>query len=119
VGFFATLTLIVIVSGAAISTVVLLWVGFATGSWVTFLAWKIVVASAWVLCIATVLTRVGFFRLQMLRAERERLAAENARVDPNAPPVPLPPQGDRPNGTGGNGGGPHSSLPQGERTEPA
>ncbi len=123
VGFFVTLILILIAASTLISSIVLVWVGFATGSWGAFLAFKIVVACGWVLCIATVLTRVGIFRMQMLRAEQARLAAQGAPESPSNALVPLPPPGSAPlshEGPGNNGGAPlPQSLPHNDRAEPA
>jgi hypothetical protein len=124
VGFFVTLILIVIAAGTLISTIVLVAVGLATGSWGAFLALKIVLASAWVLCIVTVLTRVGIFRMQMLRAERARQAAQAATETPSNAVVPLPPPGSPPEppheGSAGNGSPPlPQSLPHRDRPEPA
>jgi hypothetical protein len=80
VGFFATLVLMLIALGAAVTTIVLITVGAAEGDWKSFLlAWKWAVAGCWLGCIVTVLVRVAIFRWQMIRAE-QRAAEEKQRM---------------------------------------
>jgi hypothetical protein len=80
VGFFATLVLVFIALGAAVTTIVLITVGAANGDWQSYLlAWKWTVAGCWLGCIATVLVRIIIFRQQMIRAER-RAAEEKQRT---------------------------------------
>jgi uncharacterized membrane protein len=86
VGFFATLVLILIALGAAVTTIVLITVGAAAGDWKSYLlAWKWTVAGCWLGCIVTVLVRVGIFRAQMIRAE-QRAAEEEQRRQSSAKP---------------------------------
>jgi len=73
-GLFSGLVLLILVSGALISTVILLLVG-VSNIWI-----KVILGSTWVLCIATVLTRVWIFRYQMTREERK--AQEEAANQP-------------------------------------
>lgn len=87
-GFFSALTLIVLVAGTAISTLVLVIVGLAQGDWKAYiLPVKWILGSAWVASIITVLVRVSVFGVQ-----RQRQLAEVA--DSNEPPAtePEPPE---------------------------
>jgi hypothetical protein len=68
-GFFSGLVLLVLVSGALISTVVLLLVG----GWERSNIWiRAILGTTWVLCVFTVVVRVMIFRQQLARAEREQ-----------------------------------------------
>jgi hypothetical protein len=64
-GFFSGLTLMILVGGTVLATILI----FAIGGWnpFTILVWKWVVGTVWVLCIITVLVRIGIYRYQMLR----------------------------------------------------
>jgi hypothetical protein len=64
-GFFSGLTLMSLLGGTVLATILI----FAIGGWndFTILVWKWVVGTVWVLCIITVLVRVGIYRYQMLR----------------------------------------------------
>jgi membrane protein DedA with SNARE-associated domain len=76
-GFFVTIILLTIVTGTLISTLVLLIVGMAQGSWKEhLLSMKWVLGSAWVACIITVLIRLRIYKWQYDRA-RERRATED------------------------------------------
>jgi hypothetical protein len=134
VGFFVTLILILIAVGTFINTLVLVVVGLAQGNWTMYsLPMKIVLASAWVLCIATVLTRVAIFRMQMLRAERARQAAQAVHGESggaaggSSPPFevarplppPLPPPEASHEGSAGADSSSSRPLPRGDRPEPA
>ncbi len=135
VGFFVTLILILIAVGTFINTLVLIVVGLAQGNWTMYsLPMKIVLASAWVLCIATVLTRVAIFRMQQLRAERARQAAAQAAhgeggvaaggsatpFEATCPlPPPLPPPEASHEGSAGTDSSSARPLPRGDRPEPA
>jgi hypothetical protein len=134
VGFFVTLILILIAVGTFINTLVLVVVGLAQGNWTMYsLPMKIVLASAWVLCIATVLTRVAIFRMQMLRDERARQAAQAAHGEGGGTaggsatpseavcplPPPLPPPEASHEGSAGTDSSSARPLPRGDRPEPA
>jgi uncharacterized membrane protein len=85
VGFFATLVLVLIALGAAVTTIVLITIGAAQGDWQSYLlAWKWVVAGCWLGCIVTVLVRISIFRWQMVQAEQR--AAEEEQKRQSAPP---------------------------------
>jgi hypothetical protein len=72
-GFFITIILLTIVTGTAISTLVLLIVGIAQGDWKSHLiSTKVVLGSAWVACIITVLIRLKIFKWQHDRALRQQ-----------------------------------------------
>ena len=72
-GFFITLILLTIVTGTAISALVLLIVGIAQGDWQAHLtSTKVVIGSAWVACIITVLIRLRIYKWQYDRALRQR-----------------------------------------------
>jgi hypothetical protein len=76
-GFFVTLILLTIVTGTAITTLVLLIVGIAQGDWKAhLLSVKWVLGSAWVACIITVLVRLQIYKWQQERA-LERQATES------------------------------------------
>ena len=64
-GFFSGLTLMILLGGTVLATILI----FAIGGWndFTILVWKWVVGTVWVLCIITVLVRVAIYRYQMLR----------------------------------------------------
>jgi hypothetical protein len=70
-GFFAGLSLILILALTAVGTV-LVWVfGGWEALWHGWLI-RVILAIAWVLLITMVLVRIGVFRWQMLRAERQQ-----------------------------------------------
>ncbi len=72
VGFFITIILLTIVTGTAISTLVLLIVGIAQGDWKSHLiSTKVVLGSAWVACIITVLIRLKIFKWQQDRRQQD------------------------------------------------
>jgi len=72
-GFFITIILLTIVTGTAISTLVLLIVGIAQGDWKAHLiSTKVVLGSAWVACIITVLIRLKIYKWQHDRALRQQ-----------------------------------------------
>jgi hypothetical protein len=72
-GFFITIILLTIVTGTAITTLVLLIVGIAQGDWKEYkLSTKIVLGSAWVACIITVLIRLKIYKWQHDRALRQQ-----------------------------------------------
>jgi hypothetical protein len=74
-GFFVTIILLTIVTGTAISTLVLLIVGMAQGDWKEYLlSMKWVLGSAWVACIATVLVRLRIYKWQYDRAQARQAA---------------------------------------------
>jgi len=79
-GFFVTIILLVIVTGTAISTLVLLIVGIAHGDWKAhLLSVKWILGSAWVACIITVLIRLRIYKWQYDRAlERKKGETESA-----------------------------------------
>lgn len=81
-GFFVTLILLIIVTGTAISTLVLLIVGIAQGSWEAhLLSVKWILGSAWVACIITVLIRLRIFKWQHDRAIRQQQAEQQSGSD--------------------------------------
>lgn len=72
-GFFVTIILLIIATGTAISTLVLLIVGIAQGSWKEYLlSVKWILGSAWVACIITVLIRLRIYKWQYDRALRKQ-----------------------------------------------
>ena len=80
-GFFATLVLVLIALGAAVTTIVLITIGAAEGDWKSYLlAWKWTVAGCWLGCIVTVLVRLIIFRQQMIRAEQRAAAEEQEKM---------------------------------------
>ena len=91
-GFFAGLTLMTIAVGTAIATLVLVIVGWAVGNRTVYdFSVRWVLGIAWVLCIATVLTRIYIFRWQMKRRERAAAAAAQAANEPALPDANGPP----------------------------
>lgn len=88
-GFFATLILGVLFSAMVIATLVLLFMGVAKGQWDYYnLPIRFVLGIGWLLLMATVLTRVAIFRMQMLK-KRKLLGrkAPHADDDPDPPEV--------------------------------
>jgi FlaA1/EpsC-like NDP-sugar epimerase len=80
-GFFATIVLAMLTSAIVIASVVLLFMGISRGQWDYYSGpIKMVIGFGWVLLVATVLTRVSIFRMQMLK-KRERLGQKG----PHAP----------------------------------
>jgi hypothetical protein len=82
-GFFVTIILIVIVTGTAISTLVLLIAGIAQGNWEEYLlSVKWILGSAWVAFIITVLIRLRIYKWQHDRAmERRKEESETTAGD--------------------------------------
>lgn len=78
-GFFVTIILLIIAAGTVISTLVLLIVGIAQGSWKEYLlSVKWILGSAWVACIITVLIRLRIYKWQYDRAlERQKDAKDS------------------------------------------
>lgn len=72
-GFFATIVLTMLTSAIVIASLVLLFMGISRGQWDYYsFPIKMVIGFGWILLVATVLTRVSIFRMQMLK-KRERL----------------------------------------------
>jgi hypothetical protein len=72
-GFFVTIILLIIVTGTAVSTFVLLIVGTAQGNWKEHvLSVKWILGSAWVACIITVLIRLRIYKWQADRALQQK-----------------------------------------------
>jgi hypothetical protein len=110
-GFFAGLTLMTVAGGTAIATLVLVIVGWAIGNRTVYdFSVRWVLGIAWVLCIATVLTRIYIFRWQMKRRERAAAAAQAANepappdangAPPDAPTAPTQKGGELPTSSPG------------------
>jgi hypothetical protein len=84
-GFFAGIVLMTIAAGTFLSTLVLVMVGLAQGDWSAYLLpVKWILGSAWVLSIATVLTRIHVFGWQLRRAQRQAEAAEKKERTPQS-----------------------------------
>lgn len=84
-GFFITIILLTIVTGTLISTLVLLIVGIAQGDWQAHLiSTKVVLGSAWVACIITVLVRLKIYKWQHDRRNEqdENQADEKGTTNP-------------------------------------
>lgn len=78
-GFFVTIILLTIVGGTTLSTLVLLIVGIAQGSWKEYLlSVKWILGSAWVACIITVLIRLRIYKWQYDRALERRQSEEES-----------------------------------------
>ena len=93
-GFFITIILLTIVTGTAISALVLLIVGIAQGDWKAHLtSTKVVIGSAWVACIITVLIRLKIFKWQHDRAIRQQ-EPDNPEEKPSADKPEEKPSGD-------------------------
>ncbi|MSR31601.1 MAG: hypothetical protein EXR99_08860 [Gemmataceae bacterium] len=87
-GFFATLSLILVISGMVIATGVLLTVGILQGNWEYYsLPIRIVLGASWMACIVIVLVRIGVFGVQR---QRKKLLEQAAAPQP-APPAAEPP----------------------------
>ena len=70
-GFFSAIVLACLVAAMVIASLILLFMGAARGQWDYYsLPIRLVIGIGWVLLVATVLTRVGIFRVQMLRKRR-------------------------------------------------
>jgi len=80
-GFFATIVLAVLAAAIVVSSLVLLFMGIARGQWDYYsLPIRLVIGIGWLLLVATVLTRVGIFRMQMLR-KRQLQGQKSAHGD--------------------------------------
>lgn len=67
-GFFATIVLALLAAAIVVSSLILLFMGIARGQWDYYsMPIRLIIGIGWLLLVATVLTRVGIFRLQMLR----------------------------------------------------
>ncbi len=86
-GFFVTIILLAIVTGTAISTLVLLFVGIAQGNWKEYLlSVKWILGSAWVACIITVLIRLRIYKWQYDRALQQKQAEQQSQTgEPSSP----------------------------------
>src|SRR5690242_9177412 len=86
-GFFVTIILLIIAAGTVISTLVLLIVGIAQGSWKEhLLSVKWILGSAWVACIITVLIRLRIYMWQYDRAhQRQQAENQNEIGEPSSP----------------------------------
>jgi hypothetical protein len=86
-GFFVTIILLIIVTGTAISTLVLLILGIAQGNWKEYLlSVKWILGSAWVACIITVLVRLRIYKWQHDRAQQKQQAEQqNETGKPSSP----------------------------------
>jgi hypothetical protein len=71
VSFSITVVLVSLTGACAIATTVMYMLIDTTGDWVFWLVFKIVWSSWWVLCIATVLTRLAIFGTQKKKATQE------------------------------------------------
>ena len=90
-GFFVTIILLTIVTGTAISALVLWIVGLAQGDWKAhLLSMKWVLGSAWMACIITVLVRLKIYKVQYDRAQA-RQAAERENPQPSETSKTTPP----------------------------
>ena len=71
--FSMTVTLVSLAGTTAVASAVILILGAAGvfGDSLTWLILRIILGVFWVVCIITVLARVGLFRLHMLKAKRE------------------------------------------------
>jgi len=67
-GFFATIVLALLAAAIVVSSLILLFMGIARGQWDYYsMPIRLIIGIGWLLLVATVLTRVGIFRVQMLR----------------------------------------------------
>jgi hypothetical protein len=66
--FSMTLTLVGMAGATALASAVIWIMGDVFGEWIMWLILKILWGVFWMVCIATVLTRIGVFRLHMLKA---------------------------------------------------
>jgi hypothetical protein len=84
-GFFSGLVLMMVVGGTVLATILLLifggWENYSTPM-------KWLWGTAWVVCIITVLVRIGIFRWQMLRSEKRKddSQGEKQSLDLTSPP---------------------------------
>jgi len=67
-GLFATIVLALLAAAIVVSSLILLFMGIARGQWDYYsMPIRLIIGIGWLLLVATVLTRVGIFRAQMLR----------------------------------------------------
>ncbi|HEY7327036.1 MAG TPA: hypothetical protein VH592_05325 [Gemmataceae bacterium] len=86
-GFFVTIILLIIVTGTAISTLVLLILGIVQGNWKEYLlSVKWILGSAWVACIITVLIRLRIYKWQADRALRQKLTEQKGETNEDTSP---------------------------------
>jgi hypothetical protein len=84
VSFSSTVILVSLIGACAIATAVMYILTDVTGEWVFWLVFKIIWSSCWVLCIATVLTRLALFGNQRSRD------IEYGATTPRAPAQEVP-----------------------------
>jgi hypothetical protein len=71
-------------TGATAVASVVVWImGDVFGDWLMWLILKIILSVYWVAVIAIVLTRIGVFRLHMLKARKQPPPAEEAKPAPD------------------------------------
>ena len=68
--FSMTVTLVALVGVTAVASVVVWVLGDFFGDWLMWVILKSLWGVMWIVCIAIVLTRIGVFRLHMLRGKR-------------------------------------------------
>jgi hypothetical protein len=91
-GFFSGLTLMTLLGGTVLATILI----FAIGGWndTTILVWKWIVGTVWVLLIVTVLVRVAIYRHQMLSGiNPNKLEGPDKPNGPSPAPPPESPEG--------------------------
>ncbi len=77
--FSMTVTLVALVGATAIASAVIWIMGDVFGAPLMWLILKIIWGAAWIAVIAVVLTRVGVFRLHMLKAKKDEQPAEQQK----------------------------------------
>jgi MFS family permease len=90
--FSMTVTLVSLTGATAIASAVIWIMGDVFGDWLMWLILKIIWGVFWIVCIAIVLTRVGVFRLHMLKAKRAEPPAAGPPGQESERPPPGPPQ---------------------------
>ncbi len=84
--FSMTVSLVALTGATAIASAVIWVMGAVFGDWLMWLILKIIWGVFWVAAIALVLTRIGVFRLHMLKAKKPAPPAGETT------PAPQPPQ---------------------------
>ena len=85
--FSMTVTLVSLTGATAIASAVIWIMGAVFGDWLMWLILKIIWGVYWVVAIAIVLTRIGVFRLHMLKAKPPNAPAQEP---PRQPPEQRP-----------------------------
>ncbi|RLS48305.1 MAG: hypothetical protein DWH88_04050 [Planctomycetota bacterium] len=86
-GFYATIVLATLATVIVAASLVLLFMGISQGQWDYYnLPIRFILGFGWLLLVATVLTRVGIFRMQMLKKRQANgLKNQHGELEESSP----------------------------------